>query len=119
MTTRIISAEYELAGTIRCAHVWDHIATHIELSHAHEHDPDEHIVVCAECARLAGLLPCESCADVRAIPVEAGSTQGALIPIYAPRELAEGRCGLHLKDHNQRAVTNSIAAAIHQTGDAI
>lgn len=95
MTTRIISAEYELAGTIRCAHVLDHIATHIELSHTHEHDPDEHIVVCSECARLAGLLPCEGCVDEVTIAVKAGHTQGTLVPIYAPQELAENRCGRH------------------------
>lgn len=47
MTTRIISADNESAGTIRCAHVWDHHATHIELSNTHDHDPSNHIVVCA------------------------------------------------------------------------
>lgn len=119
MTTLTISAEYEFSGTIRCAHDWDHIATHIELSHTHEHEPDEHIVVCGECARLAGLLACESCAGETTIPVEAGRTRGALIPIYAPRELAEGRCRWHLEDRPETAVKTSVPAATRQTGCSI
>jgi len=97
MTTRIISAEHESAGTIRCAHVWDHIATHIELSRTLAHDPDEHLVVCAECARLAGLLACDSCVGDKPIPVKAGRTHGALTSIYSPQALLEGQCGWHIQ----------------------
>jgi hypothetical protein len=108
MTIRIISAEYESAGTIRCAHVWDHIATHIEMSHILEHDPDEHIVVCSECAKLAGLLACENSACEKTILVEAGRTQGELIPMYSPQALVEGCCSRHTE--------TPIAAAIRRTG---
>ncbi len=99
---RIISAENEQAGTIRCAHVWDHTATHIELSHAHDHDPDEHLVLCGDCARLAGLLPCDDCKG-ETIIVQAGSTLGSLSPIYAPEELVKGRCSQHSELHSHES----------------
>jgi len=91
---RITSAEYESAGTIRCAHVWDHFATHVELSHTRAHDPDEHLVLCEECARLAGLLPCQDCLNEQ-FAVHAGPTLSLLKPIYAPAELINGKCRKH------------------------
>lgn len=114
MTVRIISAEYKSAGTIRCAHVWDHIATHIELSRIQNHDPDEHIVACRECAKLAGLLECKNSACEKTILVEAGCTQGELIPIYSPQPLAEGWCNRHANDVARTTVIASIAAEIRR-----
>jgi hypothetical protein len=76
-----ITADFNSAGAIRCAHCWDHNATCIELSRNHEHDPDEHVVVCAHCAYLAGLKQYKGGAKVI---VEAGSCSFEMIPIFAP-----------------------------------
>lgn len=92
-----ISAENASVGTIRCEHCWDNEATHIELSHANQHDPSEHVVGCEECARLAGLKPCEVCAGEAKVAVQAGNVCATLIPVYAPGELTNSRCGRHVR----------------------
>ncbi len=108
MTTRIISADNESAGTIRCAHVWDHHATHIELSNTHDHDPSNHIVVCAECAFLAGLLPCKAC-TVDKILVRSGAATTKMTPVYAPSELMEGFCAKHARHRLQPAMIRGVS----------
>lgn len=98
MTTRITSAEHESAGTVRCAHCWDLRATHIEVSHTHGHTPDEHLIVCAECARLAGLMTCIGCVDDgEKYLVRSGSTFSEMAPVFAPNELADGCCANHAR----------------------
>lgn len=94
MTIRITSAEYESAGTIRCAHCWDLRAAYMEVSHTHDHNPDEHLVVCTDCARLAGLLTCSGCAEERLL-VRSGATFCEMEPVYAPDALFCGSCVKH------------------------
>ena len=115
MTTRITSAEYESAGTIRCAHCWDHHATHIEVSHTHDHDPIEHIVVCAECAHLAGLVLCNACAD-EAVLVRSGAASCEMTPVYAPNELVDGRCAKHIAPRLQHALTSDVSSPTARAG---
>jgi len=115
MTTRIISAEYESAGTIRCAHSWDHYATHVELSHTHDHDPTEHIVVCAECARLAGLVRCNACIDEKLL-VRAGAASCDMTPVYAPSELVDGLCAKHVALRLQPALTYDVSSPKARAG---
>lgn len=115
MTTRITSAEYESAATIRCAHSWDHHATHIEVSHTHDHDPIEHIVVCAECARLAGLVLCCACVD-EALLVHAGAASCEMTPVYAPNELVDGRCAKHIALRLQPALTSDLSSPQARAG---
>jgi len=109
MTIRIISTEHESAGTIRCAHCWDLRATHIEVSHTHDHTPDEHLVVCAECARLAGLLTCSDCVDEK-IWVHCGAASGELTPVYAPSELIDNCCAMHARLRLQPAMTKGVSS---------
>ena len=97
-----ISPEYESAETIRCAHVWDHIATRIELTKTHEHDSGEHIVVCDECARLAGLLECDVCEKEVHYRVVSGRAEAVMTPIYAPTELKRKRCRRHTTSEEKR-----------------
>lgn len=100
MTDCIISADNKSADAIRCAHVWDHEATCIELSRNHYHDPHSHIVVCAECSYLAGLLPCKGCTDQR-ILVRSGTVTVKMTPVFAPGELTDGFCSKHARDRLQ------------------
>ncbi|MFV3307021.1 hypothetical protein ACNFBT_17275 [Pseudomonas sp. NY15181] len=109
MTIRIISAEHESAGTIRCAHCWDLRATHIEVSHTHDHTPDEHLIVCAECARLAGLLTCSGCVDEK-LWVHSGAAFGELTPVYAPSELIDNCCAKHARLCLQPAMTKGVSS---------
>lgn len=115
MTTRIISAEYESAGTIRCAHCWDHYATHVEVSHTHDHDPTEHIVVCAGCARLAGLVRCNACIDEKLL-VRAGAASCDMTPVYAPSELVDGLCAKHVALRLQPALTDGVSSPQARAG---
>jgi len=108
-----ISPEYVSAETIRCAHVWDHIATRIELTKTHKHDSDEHIVVCDECARLAGLLECDICVKEVRYRVVSGNTNAVMAPIYAPSELKGGRCNHHQASHEgKRMRVRKIVTAL-------
>lgn len=115
MTTRITSAEYESAGTIRCAHSWDHYATHVEVSHTHDPDPTEHIVVCVDCARLAGLLQCNACFDDK-LMVRAGPASCYMTPVYAPNELVDGCCAKHVSLRLQRALTDDLSSLKARAG---
>lgn len=112
MTTRITSAEYESAGTIRCAHCWDNLAMFVEVSHTHDHAPNEHIVVCAECARLAGLMTCKSCAEEK-LSIRAGKAFCDMARLYAPTELIGGRCAKHVVLRLQRTLTDTVSS--HQS----
>ena len=61
MTSALFPLAFLHGGTIRCEHCFDLEASVIEMSHAHEHDSTEHLVLCHECSRLAGLLLCDGC----------------------------------------------------------
>ncbi|MGY4661147.1 hypothetical protein ACVWZ9_001941 [Pseudomonas chlororaphis] len=99
MTVYVIAPEHASDKTIRCAHCWDHAATHIELSSTGKHYPDEHLVLCGDCAYLAGLKPCSGCTHGPKVEVNTGMFFGKLIPIYAPNNLGDGKgacCAWHL-----------------------
>lgn len=95
MTFRTISAGLLHGGTIRCEHCFDLEASVIEISHAHEHDSTEQLVLCSECSRLAGLLCCEGCNPEGLVKVIAGGVEGKLKPLFAPADLQDGRCIQH------------------------
>lgn len=81
MTIFDISADENSVGDLRCEYCWDAIATHIELSGSFQHNPDEHLVVCSDCAYLAGLLTYSCFGAVR---VRAMRAESFLIPAFAP-----------------------------------
>lgn len=83
----VIDPEHASGKTIRCGHCWDCDATHIELSHTGEHDPNEHLVLCYHCAYLAGLKLCPRCNIDSTVTVVAHHLVVELIPIHAPWEL--------------------------------
>ncbi|UII71402.1 hypothetical protein LVW35_27875 [Pseudomonas sp. HN11] len=109
MNIHTIAPEHASDKAIRCAHCWDHEATHIELTSTGEHDPDEHLVLCSKCAYLAGLMSCAGCETGRKVTVMSFHLFGDLIPIYAPGELDEGgHCAWHIGSSIQTEVVEFI-----------
>lgn len=118
MHIHAINPEFASDNTIRCAHCWDHDATHIELTHTGEHDPVEHVVVCRSCGHLAGLKACPGCNIGPKVTVVCRHLFGDLIPLYAPEELDEGgHCAWHLGLAPQRPQPEIVAlTSIERTG---
>lgn len=81
MTVYIIAPDRVSAGVVRCEHCWDVRAVCIELSKSLEHDPDEHLVLCAPCAYLAGLWICDC---MKPVAVTSHRHSGQLFPAFAP-----------------------------------
>lgn len=81
MTIYHIASDRLSTGELRCEHCWDAAATHIELSNTGSYDSDEHLIVCENCAYLAGLKSCD-CQDP--VTISLGSIQMTLIPVFAP-----------------------------------
>lgn len=80
MSKHTVSPALLCGNELRCEHCWDHLATHIELSPDGIHDSTEHLVVCGECAYLAGL-------KVSGLPVVRVGIRAFvfdLIPVVAP-----------------------------------
>lgn len=81
MTVYIIAPDRVSAGVVRCEHCWDARAICIELSSSLEHYPDEHLVVCAHCAYLAGLWICDC---MKPVAVSSPGYRDLLVPAFAP-----------------------------------
>ncbi|MEI4519240.1 hypothetical protein [Pseudomonas sp. CCNWLW23] len=97
MTIHLIDPEHASDTDIRCGHCWDNKATLIELSANGEHNPDDHLVLCSNCAKLSGLKPCCECDKGPKVTVLAGHLVEKLRAIYAPDGLdGEGHCSWHI-----------------------
>lgn len=80
MSKPIVSSAHLCGNELRCEHCWDHLATHLELSPEGTHDGAEHLVLCRECAYLAGLEPLE----LPAMRVRVRSYEFDLTPVIGP-----------------------------------
>lgn len=104
-----VSVELVLAGKIRCAHCWDRNATHIELSATRMHLPEEHLVLCKECAYLAGLKNCQKCDTEPKVLVSTDGNSVELVPVYAPEILfGDDVCAVHLVRNLQPGVASKL-----------
>lgn len=92
MSKPIVLPAHLCGNELRCEHCWDHLATHIELSPDGIHDATEHLVVCGECAHLAGL----KISGLPVVRVRICAYTFDLIPVVAPSYDADhpgGPCG--------------------------
>lgn len=80
MSKHTVSPAILCGNELRCEHCWDHLATHLELSPNGIHNSDEHLVVCEECAYLAGL----KVSGLPVVRVRIRAFVFDLIPVVAP-----------------------------------
>lgn len=80
-----VSPAYLCGNELRCEHCWDHLATHLELSADGTHNATEHLVLCRECAYLAGLKSLE----LPTVRVRIGAYAFDLTPVIAPGDRAD------------------------------
>ncbi|MCY1290396.1 hypothetical protein D9M69_512470 [compost metagenome] len=96
MSNHFISAKTRSANSVYCDRC-NQPAAFIQMTYNHEHDPDNHWVLCNGCRFNVGLELCECCEMSEPFEAEnADGTRVYLMPAYHPEELdSDGTCSEH------------------------